>query len=153
MRVKGLTAAALVVTALAASGCTRIRDTQGYIVDEQLIGALQPGVDNKASVQQSLGRPSLNSQFDDTRWYYISRNTRQTAFFRPQPIAQKIVIVSFDPKGNVAKVEQRGMEKIANIDPVNDKTRTLGRKGGFFRDLFGGIGAVGTSQAVDPTKQ
>ena len=148
-----LLSAAIIGVALAASGCTKIRYNMGYIVDEQLVAAVQPGVDNKASVQQTLGRPSFNSQFDDQQWYYVSRNTVQTAFLMPKPTAQKIITVSFDQNGNVAKVEQRGLEKVANINPASDKTPTLGRKGGLLRDIFGNIGAVGTSQAPDPTKQ
>ena len=39
------------------------------------------------------------------------------------------------------------------INPVGDKTPTLGRKGGLLRDLFGNIGAVGPGGAPggDPT--
>ncbi len=144
---------AAVSAAMLASGCTRIRNNMGYIVDTQLVTSIQPGVDNKASVQQTLGRPSFNSEFDDRQWYYVSRNTRQTAFLAPKAFEQKIIIVSFDAQGNVAKVDQRGLEKVASINPSNDKTPTLGRKGGLLNDLFGNIGAVGpgSSTAGDPT--
>lgn len=148
-----LVSAALVGMALAASGCTKIRYNMGYIVDPTLVAAVQPGVDNKASVQQTLGRPSFNSQFDDQQWYYVSRNTVQTAFLKPKPTGQNIIIVSFDKSGNVAKVDQRGLQKVASLSPVTDKTPTLGRKHSIFTDIFGGIGAVGSSQAIDPTKQ
>ncbi len=152
MRARILTLSLIAATALTA-GCTRIRNNMGYIVDPVLVAAIQPGVDNKASVQQTLGRPSLDAQFDDREWYYVSRNTRQTAFLAPRPIEQKIVMVSFDAKGNVTKVQERGLDKIASIDPVGDKTPTLGRKGGLLRDLFGNIGAVGAGggPGSDPT--
>ncbi len=148
-----LVPAALIGLALAASGCTRIRYNMGYIVDEQLVAAVQPGVDNKASVQQTLGRPSFNSQFDDQQWYYLSRNMTQTAFLMPKTTDQKVIIISFDKTGNVAKIDKRGLEKVASITPIKDQTPTLGRKHTIFRDIFGNIGAVGTSQAPDPTKQ
>ena len=47
-------------TALAlASGCVPLRQHQGYIVDADLVNAIQPGVDNRASVTQTLAsRPS-----------------------------------------------------------------------------------------------
>jgi hypothetical protein len=51
--------------------------------------------------------------------------------------------VKFDPAGNVASVRQMGLEQVASINPVDDKTPTLGRKRGFFEDLFGNIGRVG----------
>jgi len=55
-----------------------------------------------------------------------------------------VLHISFDEAGNVARVEQTGLERVAQIDPVDDKTPTLGRKHGFFEDLFGNIGRVGT---------
>ena len=139
---------ALVVLGLAAAattlpGCTRIRQNQGYIVDESLVAAIQPGVDNRDSVAKTLGRPTFTAQFDAGEWYYVSRNTGQLAFIQPKVLTQSVLIVSFDPKGVVTKVERRGMEKIANITPNGDKTPVLGSKSGLLNDLFGNIGQFG----------
>ena len=41
---------ALCLGAALTAGCASFRDHQGYLVDEQLISAIQPGVDNKDSV-------------------------------------------------------------------------------------------------------
>ena len=117
---------------------------QGYLVDTQLLATVQPGIDNKQSVQKTLGLPSFTGQFDDNDWYYIGRETKQLAFGVPKPTAQTVLHVRFDSAGNVAEVSRTGLEKVARIDPVNDKTPTLGRKHGFFEDLFGNIGRVGT---------
>lgn len=136
--------AAMVLGLVATAGCTRIVGHQGYLIDKQLVATVQPGVDNKQSVEKTLGRPSFTSQFDDGDWYYVARETRQLAFGTPKPISQTVLHVSFDPAGNVASVEQIGMDQVASIDPVKDKTPTLGRKHGFFEDLFGNIGRVGT---------
>ena len=83
------------------AGCARIRDHKGYVVDSTLIGTVAPGIDNRDSVQKTLGRPSF-------------------------------------------AVERTGMEKIAHVVPFGDKTPTLGSKRGFFRELFGNIGRVGS---------
>ncbi len=136
--------AALAVTVTGASGCSRIVGHQGYLVDSQLVSTVQPGVDNKQSVQKTLGLPSFMGQFDNDDWYYVARETRQLAFGTPRPISQTVLHVRFDPAGNVASVNQMGMEQVASISPNGDKTPTLGRKHGFFEDLFGNIGRVGT---------
>lgn len=135
--------AATAAVALGASGCSRIVGHQGYLVDNQLIGTVRPGVDNRDSVQRVLGRPSFTGQFDGREWYYVGVETRQLAFGKPRPIAQTVLKVSFDPAGNVAKVEQTGIERVASINPTKDKTPTLGRERGFFQELFGNIGRVG----------
>ena len=134
-----------VAAALAASGCSRIRDHKGYVVDSTLIGTVQPGVDNRDSVAKTLGRPSFVGEFDDKTWYYVSRDTRQLAFANPKPVAQTILTVRFDDAGNVVSAERTGMEKIAAISPDGDKTPTLGRDRGFFAELFGNIGRVGAA--------
>lgn len=136
--------AALAVTAIGASGCSRIVGHQGYLVDTQLVATVQPGVDNRQSVEKTLGLPSFMGQFDNKDWYYVARETRQLAFGTPRPTSQTVLHVRFDDAGNVASVDRMGMEQVASISPNRDKTPTLGRKHGFFEDLFGNIGRVGT---------
>lgn len=130
---------------LGTAGCAQkqIQNNQGYIADEELANSVQPGVDNKESVEKALGRPTLSSKWDSNVWYYISRNTRQLAFARPVPASQRIMIVRFAPDGTVAAVERRGLEKVTDLSPNRDKTPTLGREASLLEDLFGNIGAVG----------
>lgn len=134
---------ALVLAALGASGCTRLKSHQGYIGDPILISAVAAGVDNKDSVQASLGRPTFTGQFDSNDWYYFARDSRQLAFSQPKAEAQTVLHIRFDNAGNVASVAQTGIEKISKINIEGDKTPTLGRNRSFFEDLFGGIGTVG----------
>jgi outer membrane protein assembly factor BamE (lipoprotein component of BamABCDE complex) len=124
-------------------GCSRIVANQGYLVDETLVTSIQAGVDNRQSVERTLGRPTLASQFDDKAWYYLSRNTGQYAFIQPKVLSQSLLVVRFDDAGNVSAVERRGMEQVANVDINQDKTPTLGRETTLFEDIFGNIGAVG----------
>jgi outer membrane protein assembly factor BamE (lipoprotein component of BamABCDE complex) len=132
---------------LAVSGCAnrQIQNNQGYIADEELANSVQPGVDNKESVEKALGRPTMESQWDKNVWYYLSRNTRQLAFARPVPDSQRVIIIKFAPDGSVAAVERRGLEMVANISPESDKTPTLGREATLLEDLFGNIGTVGAA--------
>lgn len=132
------------------SGCSTSKlmmNNQGYIADEELVQSVQPGVDNRQSVEKALGRPTLKSEWSDDVWFYVSRNTKQIAFARPRPKDQRILIVHFDKAGNVSSVERRGLEKVANISPAHDKTPTLGREELLLDDLFGNLGAVGTMGA------
>lgn len=137
-------AAALVASLLLGSGCARIRDHKGYLVDQTLIDTVQPGVDNRESVEKTLGRPSFAGNFDDKVWYYVSSETRQLAFSDPKPVNQMVLAVHFDANGNVSAVEKTGLEKVASIHPDGAKTPTLGRERGFLRELFGNIGQVGS---------
>jgi outer membrane protein assembly factor BamE (lipoprotein component of BamABCDE complex) len=142
-----LASALTAILAVALGGCTSIHGHQGYVVDRALAATVAPGVDNRESVQRTLGRPSFAGEFDpQSTWYYVSRDTRQFAFGRPKPVQQTVLIVHFDPAGNVASVDRTGMDKIARIDPVKDKTPTRGRHSNLFQDLFGNIGTMGSAQ-------
>ena len=129
---------------LLAGGCSRVQEHQGFIIDPIIVTSVLPGVDNKASVQGSMGRPSFVSQFGPERWYYISRTTKQLSFGSPRPVAQVLYMIEFDKGGNVATVtDDITLDKVARLSPVGDKTPTLGRKRSIFDDIFGNIGAVG----------
>ena len=147
---RALLAAALAAASLSA-GCTQIRDHQGYLVDDPLVAAIQPGVDNRDSVAGTLGRPTFVGQFDQRDWYYVSRATRQLAFNMPRPSQQLVLHIRFDAAGNVETIQRSGLELVANIDPSNDKTPTLGSDRSLLEELFGNIGATGQSGHGAPT--
>lgn len=136
--------------ALLAGGCTSIKDHRGYVAEQALIDAIQPGIDNRTSVERTLGRPTFVSQFGNKDWYYVSQDTETPAFRRSRPEDQMVLRVRFDPAGNVQAVDKRGMEQVARIDPEGDKTKTLGRDRSFLEDLFGNVGAVGAGGAGAP---
>lgn len=146
----------LVSVGMILSGCSQVRGHQGYIADEVLLSSVAPGIDNRQSVEATLGRPTFAGQFDSNVWYYVSRDTRQLAFNSPRPRAQQVLRVEFDTAGNVIAADRTGLELVANISPDGDKTPTLGRERGFFEELFGNIGAVGAPGARgasnDPTR-
>jgi outer membrane protein assembly factor BamE (lipoprotein component of BamABCDE complex) len=137
--------AAMLGAAIATSGCTRIRDHQGHILDELLVTSVQPGVDTRESVEGTLGRPTFVGQFDQRDWYYVSRDTKQLAFSMPKPDAQTVLHVRFDEAGKVTSVQRTGLDQVASISPMGDKTPTLGRERSFFEEIFGGIGQVGAA--------
>lgn len=129
--------------ALAASGCTSIRESRGYVVDPVLIGAIQPGLDNRRSVEGTLGRPTFTSQFGDPVWYYVSSTTGREPFVRPEIEQHLVLAIKFDEAGNVISAERSGIEQVVYLTPDGDETPTLGRDRSFLEDLFGNIGAVG----------
>ena len=145
--IKVLGLGALAAGALAASGCTSIRESRGYIQDRTLVSGVQPGIDNQQSVAATLGRPSFISQFGDATWYYVSSVTGRKPFVRPRINSHSVLAIRFDAAGNVVSADTTGMEKVVYISPDGDETPTLGRERSFFEDLFGNIGQVGAPGA------
>jgi outer membrane protein assembly factor BamE (lipoprotein component of BamABCDE complex) len=144
MMTRTLTISIALLALVATSGCSRVRGHQGYLADATLVDAIKPGVDNRESVTRTLGRPTFAGQFDANDWYYIDRETKQLAFALPRATKQTLLRVSFDAAGNVTAVSKTGVEQIAAIRPMGDKTPTLGSNRSFFQEIFGNIGQVGS---------
>ncbi len=140
---RAVTKTMAIAAALLLAGCSQTRVHKGVVLDSQMVSAIQPGVDNKDSVEKALGRASFMGEFTPNDWYYVSRDVSQVAFRNPRVTKQTVLIVHFDPKGNVASVERTGRELVMNVDPTGRTTPTLGRKRSFFDELFGNIGSVG----------
>ena len=134
---------ALGIAALASGGCVPLRAHQGYVVDVHLVNSVQPGVDNRQSVLQVLGKPTFAGQFDGADWYYVARDTHNLAFRNPRASSQLTIQISFDADGTVSTIRRGSAAQIASIQPSGKATPTLGKKRGFFEDLFGNIGTVG----------
>lgn len=137
--------AALLCALALVSGCSSIVDHRGYIMDPVLMQSVQPGVDNRQSVEGTLGRPTFTSQFGPPVWYYVSSFTNQKPFSSPKIDRHTVLAITFDPDGNVASAETSGIDKVVRIHPDSDKTPTLGRERTFLQDLFGNIGQVGAA--------
>lgn len=137
-------AALLGATALMA-GCSTINEHRGYIVDETLLQSVQPGIDNRVSVEGALGRPTFESQFGPKTWYYVSSFTGQKPFNDPKIRRHAVLAVTFSESGDVISADRSGVEAVLSIKPDGDLTPTLGRNRTFFQDLFGNIGQVGAA--------
>lgn len=138
-----LLGAAASLALLAAGGCSPLHQHQGYVIDADLMNSVQPGVDNRASVLATLGRPTFASQFNQGDWYYVSRDTRNFLYNKPKPVHQDTIRIAFDPAGTVTAVYHSGEDQIARIAPYGKTTPTLGKTRSFFDELFGNIGTVG----------
>jgi outer membrane protein assembly factor BamE (lipoprotein component of BamABCDE complex) len=129
--------------AVLVGGCAPLRSHQGYIIDADLVNSVQPGVDNRQSVAQVLGRPTIASQFGQADWYYLARDSRNLNFQKPRAKDQITLKISFDTAGTVTGITRTGLDQVASVNMYGKTTPTLGRKRGFFQDLFGNIGTVG----------
>ena len=113
------------------------------MIDEQLASAIQVGIDNKESVEKTLGRPTFTGQFDPNDWYYVSRDT--TPVRLPQPAGDRSdgAPRPVRPGGQcrLGRADRQGADRVRSTR-ASDKTPTLGRKRSFFEELFGNIGTI-----------
>ncbi len=131
--------------------CTAVQNTRGYVPESPVADNIVVGEDNKVSVSQKLGNPTLESTFDDDTWYYISSYDVQAAFFPMQTTERDIYAVRFTPEGQVASIEQYGMDDARVVDYVDRETPTRGREMTILQQIFNAVpGNIGGGQGQIP---
>jgi outer membrane protein assembly factor BamE (lipoprotein component of BamABCDE complex) len=126
--------------ALLLSACGNNVQVHGNLPDAELLGQIQPGATGREDVADLLGSPSVESTFEDGRWYYIGQRTRRFAFLKPKVLERSVLVVSFDASGTVERTATYTLEDGREIDPVGRITPTEGRDLSLLQQLLGNIG-------------
>jgi outer membrane protein assembly factor BamE (lipoprotein component of BamABCDE complex) len=134
---------AAIVLALLLAGCVVSEDQRGNLPDPDKLAEIKPGTTTKEQVVKILGSPSSASTFDDDTWYYISRKTKQVAFFSPDVLDQQVFIIDFTDDGVVKDLGHKTMADAEHISPAPGSTPAPGRELSFMEQLIGNIGRFG----------
>ncbi len=131
---------ALMLGTAAIAGCSPIESTHGYVPVDEAVAAIQAGKDNRDSILQVLGEPSVRSFNGDGSWYYISYRTETLGFFARKVVERQIIAIVFDNAARVARIDRYGLEDGRVIDLNTRETVSGGRKLTFFQQLLGNVG-------------
>jgi outer membrane protein assembly factor BamE (lipoprotein component of BamABCDE complex) len=126
--------------ALLLAGCTISVDQRGNLPDPDKLAEIQPGTTTKEQVVKVLGTPSSASTFNDDTWYYISRKTKQVAFFSPTVLDQQVYIVDFNEQGIVKNIDHRTLADGEQVTPAPGATPAPGRELTFLEQIIGNVG-------------
>lgn len=138
-----------ILGALLAAGlgaCGQAIQVRGNIPDATVLSKIDPGVHSRLDVARLLGSPSTVSTFQDSKWYYIGQKTTEFAFFAPEVLERKVVVVSFDDTGVVTETKTYTLADGQDIEPVGRVTPTEGRELSLFQQLFGNIGRFSSQE-------
>jgi len=147
-------AVALGATGLAA--CAATVDQRGNLPEPDKFAQIHPGTTTREQVVKILGTPSSTGVFNDKNWYYISRRTKQVAFFDPDVLDQQVYIVNFDATGVVRGVDHKDLKDGRDIDPAPGATPAPGRELTFLEQVLGNIGRFnkgGSSSSDDKSSK
>ncbi|MDP7652505.1 MAG: outer membrane protein assembly factor BamE [Rhodospirillales bacterium] len=135
LRVCAWSAVVLMLTA-----CAPRIETSGNLPDPERLAEISDGGFGREEVLEVLGSPSSVAALEGEVWYYISKRTETLAFFEPEVSDQQVVIIRFDEKGMVSKVETLGLEQARAIEPAERETPTAGNELTLFDQLIGNLG-------------
>jgi len=131
---------ALVGSGLAA--CAPTVDQRGNLPEPDKLAGIRPGATTKDEVAKILGTPSSTAVFDNKTWYYISRRTKQVAFFDPDVVDQQVYIVNFDERGVVKAVDHKELKDGLEIEPVPGATPAPGRELTILEQVIDNVGLL-----------
>ena len=150
---------AALLAASALAGCTVSVDQRGHLPDPDKLSEIHPGTTTRDDVAKILGTPSSTGVFDSKDWFYISRKTKQVAFFDPDVLDQQVYVVRFDDKGVVSAVDHKDLKDGREIEPAPGATPAPGRELTFLEQILGNLGRFnkgtgsGAGKESGPTSQ
>lgn len=132
------------------SACTPIIHTQGLDPEVIKTDQIKIGIHTKDQIIELLGTPTSKSAFDENTWYYISKQKAQEAFFRPEIIQQKALVISFNNQGIVNAVDYHDTIPEKELIPSQNKTLTAGHETTLTREIFSNLGRMNTKKPTGP---
>jgi len=143
---------AIALAATGLGGCIATVDQRGNLPEPDKFAQIRPGTTTREQVVKILGTPSSTGVFNDKNWYYISRRTKQVAFFDPDVLDQQVYIVNFDATGVVRGIDHKDLKDGRDIDPAPGATPAPGRELTFLEQVLGNIGRFnkGGSGSAEP---
>jgi outer membrane protein assembly factor BamE (lipoprotein component of BamABCDE complex) len=129
----------LVVGAGLIAGCAPTIQVHGYVPSPTDIAQVTPGVDDFASVEETLGRPSSSGLLRDSSWYYVQTIIESFTYNPPRVIERTVLAVEFDNNGVVSDITRYGLEDGRIVALTPRTTETGGRTMGVLEQLFGNL--------------
>ena len=143
----------VLAAALLLGACVASVDQRGNLPEAEKLAKIQPGTTTREDVTKILGTPSSIGVFDDKNWYYISRKTKQIAFFDPDVLDQQVYIVNFDRNGVVRTVDHKELKDGQDIEPAPGATPAPGRELTFVEQVIGNVGRFNKPASKEADKQ
>ena len=138
---------------LICGACAPTINNHGNFPNPDLVNNVKVGQSNRTEVNKMLGPPSAAATFDTETWYYIGTQASQKAFLKPTLLDRQILIIHFDKKGIVQKVERLSKDDGRPIRIVTRKTPTSGKELTIIEQLIGNIGRFGNqASGADGTR-
>lgn len=141
----GLFAALLI---LATSACQPTLSNRGNLVDDDRLSQIKVGETDQATVQTILGPPTMVGTFDKKSWYYSGKRTEKEAFFKPDTLAERTIMIHFSDAGTIDKLTEISADQQVAIAPETAITPTEGRAMGVVDQIIENMNHPGLPGAL-----
>lgn len=126
------------------ASCVSRVEKSGYVFEISDIDLLQEGFSSQDHILQMMGSPTLIDDFSEKEsWIYISEDIESFLFFKPKITSRNIVVLRFDDKNLLSKIEKFNHEnEVKDLTFISKYTNVKSQKVGFFKSLFSNVGQI-----------
>lgn len=134
---------------LIAGGCAPIVQVSGYVPLKAEIERLRVGFSTRADVLKVLGEPLNYREDSPNSILFVQQKVETIAFLKPKVSERKIVKLTFDKTGTLARVEQFAGADATSFEMEKKIVVSKGRKLTFWQQMFGNISNFSSEQFLD----
>lgn len=139
---------AFIVGIAVLAACAPVYRSHGFVPPEEDLVTIQPGIDTRATVSESIGQPTAGGVLNNGGFYYVRSKFRHFGPMEPQEIDREVVAITFDAQGIVRNIERYGLED-GRVVPLSRRvTDESVRDTTFLRQLMGNIGRFDASSML-----
>lgn len=136
--IKKLLSSIVMLTAL--SGCAKEYYHHGFSFEQNNVALIKVGQATEDLVLKELGSPTSKSKVDGLTYYYIASTSEKIAFLDPKIVEQRVLAISFDPKGVVKSIKEHNLDDAQEIAFSEDLIEIQGNTLSPVEQIFSNIG-------------
>ncbi len=133
----------LIVACLLINACTGIKSNNGYLPVRDSVDQLKVNVTSPSSAKSTLGEPALVLGKKEPIFIYSSQVTNRVLFFEPKVISRDVLVLYFNRKKKLRKLENFSLEDGKSFDLNTDATNLNTEERSLIANLFSNVGIGG----------
>ncbi len=143
-----LKAGTIAAVVLLIVGCAATFTNHGYAPTDAELDNILVGIDNRASVEETVGRPASTGVLSESSWFYVASKIRYFTYNKPKVIDRQLVAISFDKRGVVTNIERFTLED-GKVVVISQRVTETGIKGiSAIAQILGNIGNVNLADGL-----
>ena len=133
----------LIVACLLINACTGIKSNNGYLPVRDSVDQLKVNVTSPSSAKSTLGEPALVLGKKEPIFIYSSQVTNRVLFFEPKVISRDVLVLYFNKKKKLRKLETFSLADGKSFDLNSDATNINTEERSLIANLFSNVGIGG----------
>ena len=130
------------------NACSGIKNNNGYLPVSDSVDQLKVNVTSLSSAKSKLGEPALILGLKEPIFIYSSQVTNRILFFEPRVISRDVLVLYFNKKKKLRKLEKFTLKDGKSFDLSPDTTDLNTEERSIIATLFSNVG-IGGIRATD----